>query len=92
MRIVLLIVVIVGVVGLLGMSVFAMAIALEARKVPNLPLHMRVNPFNVLSDRSLWTPEIHSLHRTALRCGLVFVGSTILALLALLFDVLIEAP
>jgi hypothetical protein len=70
-----------GLGGLLGMGVFMIGIALEARHVPSLPLRMRLNPFNILADRDLWTPKIHSLHRAALRCGLVFLGAAILAFL-----------
>jgi len=62
-----------AVVGLLGMGVCMGAIAIEARHVPNRPLHMRLNPFNILADQSLWTPEIRRLNRAAGRFGLLFV-------------------
>jgi hypothetical protein len=74
----------VGAVALLGMVACMLAIALHARHVPDRPLHMRLNPLNILADRSLWTPEITSLHRVALRLGLVFLACVACGLIGLL--------
>jgi hypothetical protein len=78
-------VLLVGVIAGLGMGACMVAIAVEARHVPNRPFHMRFNPLNILADRSLWTPQICALHRIALRLGLVFVACVVLvALVSLL--------
>ena len=63
----------VAVVGLLCAGVFGVHCALLARKLPDLPLHMRINPFNVLASRDLWTPEIVRYERLAARSVLVFI-------------------
>ena len=70
-----------AIVGLLGMVVCMTAIAVEARRVPNRPLHMRLNPFNILADQSLWTPEIRKLNRTGVWFGLVSLACVLLATL-----------
>ena len=72
------VILVVGVIALLSMGGCMLAIAIEARHVPNRPLHMRLNPLNILADRSLWTPQIHALHRIALRLGLIFVACVVL--------------
>jgi hypothetical protein len=69
----------IGVMALLGMGACMVAIAVEAQHVPNRPLHIRLNPLNILSDRSLWTPQIVTLHRIALRLGLIFVACIVLS-------------
>ena len=70
-----------AVVGLLGMGVCMGAIAIEARHVPNRPLHMRLNPLNILADQSFWTPEIRRLNRAAVRFGLLFVACVLVGTL-----------
>jgi hypothetical protein len=55
-------------------------IALKAQGVPDRPLHMRINPLNILADQARWTPEIRSLHLLAVRLGLVFVGAALFGL------------
>jgi hypothetical protein len=78
----------VGVVAFLGMFACIVAIAVEARKVPGRPFHMRVNPINILADRSLWTPEITTLNRLSMRFGLTWLACMVLA--AVLF--ILNAP
>jgi len=68
-------------VGLLGMGVCMGAIAIEARHVPNRPLHMRLNPFNILADQSLWTPEIRRLNRAAVKFGVLFIACVLVGAL-----------
>jgi len=71
------VILLIGVIALLGMGGCMLAIAVEARHVPNRPLHMRLNPLNILGDRSLWTPQIHVLHRIALWLGFIFVACVV---------------
>jgi hypothetical protein len=70
----------VGVLAIGGMIVCLLAIAIEARSVPNRPLHMRMNPLNILVDQKRWTPEIRRLQGWAVRLGLVSVAAVILML------------
>jgi len=71
-----------AVVAFLGMVVCMGAIALEARHVPDRPLHMRLNPLNILADQRLWTPEIRRLNRIAVRCGVAFLACALAGTLA----------
>ena len=73
-----------AIVGFLGMVVCMTAMAVEACRVLNRPLHMRLNPFNILADQSLWTPDIRRLNRTGVRFGLVFLTCMLLAALRIL--------
>jgi hypothetical protein len=73
-----------GVAAFVGMLVCLLRIAVEAGKVPGRPFHMRVNPINILADRSLWTPEIEALNRLSMRFGLVWLGCMLLGAVILL--------
>ena len=70
-----------AIVGLLGMAFCRTAIAVEARRLPNRPLHIRLNFFNILADQGLWTPKIRKLNRTGVRFALVFLTCGLLATL-----------
>jgi hypothetical protein len=59
--------------GLLGAAISMVRIALAGKCIPDRPLHMRMNPFNILASPDRWTPEISALHRQAVRFMLVFV-------------------
>lgn len=78
----------VGVLAFFGMFVCIVAIAIEARKVPGRPFHMRMNPVNILADRSLWTPEITALNRLSMRFGVTWLGCMLLGALILLLKAL----
>jgi len=62
-----------GALAWLGMAVCLVGIGVEARSIPNRPLRMRINPLNILTDQSLWTPDIQRLHRLAVRFGAGFI-------------------
>jgi hypothetical protein len=70
-----------AVVGVAGVAVLLVIIAILSRELPNLPLHARLNPFNILALSSHWTPEIRALHAWAVKFMLVFIAS-VLAFLA----------
>ena len=59
--------------ALLGVGAFMIQAAALARKLPDLPFHMRLNPFNILASRDRWTPEIAAAERRAATCALVFI-------------------
>jgi hypothetical protein len=75
-----------GVLAFFGMFVCIVAITIEAWKVPGRPSHMRVNPLNILADRSLWTPEITALNRRSMKFGLTWLGCMLLGALILLLN------
>jgi hypothetical protein len=77
-----------GLVALLAMGVCVGAIGLEARHVPNRPLHMRLNPLNILADQSLWTPRIRRLNRIGVRFGVTFIAFWLAAVMTRLFFVI----
>ena len=66
-------------IALLGVGVCSVAIALEARAIPTLPPNMRLNPLNILADRTLWTSQIAYLHRVAVRLGVFFLVALLAA-------------
>jgi hypothetical protein len=68
--------------ALLGMVTCMVAIGMEAKRVPNRPQHMRLNPFNILADQGLWTPEIRRLNRRAVRLGVAFLACALAGALA----------
>jgi hypothetical protein len=74
-----------GLVALLGMGACMGAIALEARHIPNRPLHMRLNPLNILADQSLWKPQIRRLNRMGVRFGFTFIACLLAAVMIRLF-------
>ena len=74
-----------AVIALLGVAVCTVAIALEARAVPDLPPNMRLNPLNILSDRTLWTSQIAFLHRVAVRLGAFFLVALLAAVAVRIF-------
>ncbi len=74
----------VGAVAFLGMFLCVVGIAVESRRVPNPPSHMRMNPLNILADKSLWTPKIVALNRLCVRLGLVWLSCVLLGALVLL--------
>ena len=76
-----------GLVALLGMGACLGAIALEARHIPGRPLHMRLNPLNMLADQSLWTPQIRRLNRIGVTFGVTFIACLLAAVLTRLFFV-----
>jgi hypothetical protein len=61
------------VIGWIGVTCCMIRIAWLGRGLPNLPLHARMNPFNVMAMRSRWTPEISATDRIAVRFGLLFI-------------------
>ncbi len=67
------------VIGWLGMLCSMIRIAWLGRGLPNLPLHARINPFNVMAMRRRWTPAIATADRIAVRFGLLFIGGLITA-------------
>jgi hypothetical protein len=73
-----------GGVALLAMIVCMGAMAIEARRIPERPQHMHLNPLNILADRSLWTAEIRRLNRAAVVLGLVFLACALAATVSLL--------
>ena len=73
-----------GAVAFLGMLLCLVGIAVESRKLPNQPLHMRMNPLNILGDKSLWTPKIAALNQGCVRLGLVWLSCVLLGALVLL--------
>jgi hypothetical protein len=76
----------VGAGAFLGLGACLIGIALEARRIPNLPLSMRLNPFNILADQSLWTPRVDALHRAGVRFGVLFIGCVVVAVLVRLLS------
>jgi hypothetical protein len=52
------------------------------RRAPDLPLSMRLNPFNILASRDRWTPEIEALNRSMVTAGLVWLGFVVLVAVA----------
>jgi len=68
----------VSVLGLLGMGACMLGIAIAAWRLPDLPVSLRVNPFNILADPGRWTPEIRRLNQAGVRCGLVFIGAALM--------------
>ena len=62
-------------IGLLCSAVLNIMIAVLSREIPNLPLSVRINPFNVLAHQDRWTPEMRETNRWAVRAMLVLVAS-----------------
>lgn len=56
----------------------------EARVVPDAPMNVRLNPFNILAYPQLWTPAIRRAHGRLVMLGLCFVVCALLVLAAAL--------
>ena len=70
----------VAVLGLIGAVLMMVLIAVRSWSIPDLPLHARLNPFNLLALPDRWTPEVRALHTWAVRCMGLFLVCTLLAL------------
>jgi len=76
---------------IIGATGFAIALASEiplgyqlwraTRMIPDLPLSIRLNPFNILASRDRWTPEIAMINRRMVVTGVIGLGFVILTLL-----------
>jgi hypothetical protein len=66
--------------GFVGVAVQMIRFALLASRLPDLPIHARLNPFNVLAMRDRWTPTMRDIHDSAVRWGLLFLGGVAVAL------------
>jgi hypothetical protein len=64
--------------GLLGAAIFMVRFAMLARRVPDLPTSMRMNPFNVLTSRHRWTPEMEAVERKAAVSVAAFIAGVLL--------------
>ena len=64
-------------VGLVGAALLNVAIAVLSRDIPNLPLNVRINPFNMLAYSDQWTPEIRAVNRWAVRAMILFIASVV---------------
>jgi hypothetical protein len=67
-----------GVLSALAALVMMIDLAMRVRDVPNLPMHVRINPLNILARRDLWTPEIHAANRRLNVCVVGFIAFALL--------------
>jgi hypothetical protein len=44
-------------------ALFSVALCRAVWRIPNLPLSVSINPFNILAHRDLWTPSVGSASR-----------------------------
>ena len=73
--------------GLLGVGICALGIVVAAWRIPDLPLPLRLIPFEIRGEPDWWTPTMRSLNKWGAWCGLVALG----ALLAFFCLVILNA-
>lgn len=61
--------------GLLGVGICALGIVVAAWRIPNLPLLLRLIPFEIRGVPDWWTPTMRSLNKWGAWCGLVVLGA-----------------
>jgi hypothetical protein len=62
-----------GALALLLQVPFGIALWRAVRKIPDLPLSIRLNAFNILACRDLWTPEVDAVHRRMVAAGVTWL-------------------
>ena len=73
-----------GVIALLLELPFGFLLWRETRKIPDPPLSVRLNPFNILGHRDLWTAEVESVNKRMVQVGLAWLGLTLVGAVILL--------
>jgi hypothetical protein len=63
------------IVGLGGTAVTMVRIAMLARRIHEVPTHIRVNPLNILAAREYWTDDIRRLHQLSVWFMMLFIGA-----------------
>jgi hypothetical protein len=67
-----------GALALLLQVPFGIQLWRAVRKIPDLPLSIRLNVFNILACRDLWTPEVEAINRRMVAAGVTWLAFLLL--------------
>jgi len=59
--------------------VLSLALWRAVWKIPNLPLSICINPFNILAQRDLWTPSVEAASRRLTITATSMIGFILIA-------------
>jgi hypothetical protein len=67
-----------GAIALLLQVPFGIQLWRAVRRIPDLPVSIRLNAFNILACRDLWTPEVEAINKRMVAAGLTWLGFLLL--------------